>query len=97
MSNLGEMIEAARLEKPVLGDKCNHCGWCCMTEVCPVGQHVLGCGPDKIPCGLLKKRSGGYFCSVARTPQQKKILGIGTGCCAITVEEKLAALGFELK
>lgn len=92
---LRDKIERAHREKPAPGAKCNRCGWCCLTEVCPAGIAVTG--STQIPCKLLAGRPGKYRCSLATSDASKKLLGIGTGCCAITVEEKLEALGIEIE
>ena len=39
MGNLMELINVAVEQKPAMGEDCNHCGWCCLTEVCEMGQN----------------------------------------------------------
>lgn len=94
MSTLHQKMARAHREKPAEGQPCNRCGWCCLTKVCSAG--VATTGSDVAPCKNLKGRPGKYRCALAVTDHAKKLLGIGTGCCAITVEEKLAAMGIEV-
>lgn len=90
MKTLQEKINVAIETKPAFGEPCNHCGWCCLTEVCPSGLVVLG--SSQIPCPLLVEVGDKYFCSLANTAERKRIMGIGTGCDAITIEEQLEKL-----
>lgn len=90
MSDLFDKIEIAEKAKPAMGEPCNNCGWCCLTEVCRIGRMILGSGV--IPCALLIERDGKYFCSVADNDARKRFIGIGTGCDAITVGEQLEKL-----
>jgi len=88
MTNLANLICTAENIKPSMGDPCNHCGWCCMTEVCIIGKKLLK--SESIPCELLIKVDGRYYCSIASIDSNKKQLGIGTGCCAQTQKEMIA-------
>ena len=90
MSNLIQMIRIAEAHKPSFGTPCNHCGWCCMTEVCAVGK-ANGAG-EMIPCKFLYQAGGDHFCDLAKTDKDKKKIGIGTGCDAITQAEQLRKL-----
>ena len=90
MKNLAKVIKVVAANKPAFKEPCNNCGWCCLTEVCPIGVEITG--SDVIPCSLLKTEGDKHTCSVANIPSIKMLLGINTGCCAITQEEKLAEL-----
>ena len=87
---LQQRIDMAAEDKPKFGDDCNHCGWCCMTEVCVVGKsitkQVYG------PCNLLIERDSKYYCSIATTPEVRSIIGAGVGCCAVTQREQIEKL-----
>jgi uncharacterized cysteine cluster protein YcgN (CxxCxxCC family) len=87
---LGERIKIAEVSKPKFGQPCNHCGWCCMTEVCEVGKRS-GAG-EMIPCKFLYASNGDHFCDLAKSKAMKKTIGIGTGCDAITQNELLEQL-----
>lgn len=91
---LMELITKAETVKPVMGSACNKCGWCCMTQTCPVAKD-LGAG-EMIPCKFLKvaNATGEYLCSLAG--QDKLLdfaLDIGGGCDARTQNEQLRELG----
>lgn len=88
--SLQEKIAIAADLKPSMGEPCNHCGWCCLIEVCPTGKIVTG--SSMVPCSMLIEVDGRHYCYLANSPERKNILGIGTGCCAITIEEQLAQL-----
>lgn len=90
MSELMKLIKVAESEKPKMGDACNHCGWCCLTEVCQMGKEITG--TEIIPCALLEKRDDGFYCSVANTAQAEGKMAYGVGCCAMTQQEALARL-----
>ncbi len=96
MDNLIEAINIAASNKPLMGDKCNHCGWCCMTEVCPTGKE-WGAG-ETIPCKFLigeKLTDMHYddtkhYCYLAISVEElKQDIGTNEGCCAETQEERL--------
>lgn len=81
---LSELIEKAVLEKPRFGDVCNHCGWCCLTEVCHIGVNVSG--STDIPCQFLKNSR----CSLVSINESIKIeIGANQGCCAKTQTEAI--------
>ncbi len=86
-----ELITTARANKPKEGEPCNHCGWCCMTEVCSVGQELTQSA--KIPCSLLIESEGKHYCKLATLPEVREILSMGRGCDAVTQEEQLERLG----
>lgn len=80
------------LAKPLRGQPCNGCGYCCAQEVCAIGDARLGLG-TKAPCPLLIYCEGRTFCEVVKrgnwivrliTPIW---LGIGRGCCSVDPEE----------
>jgi uncharacterized cysteine cluster protein YcgN (CxxCxxCC family) len=83
--SLAVKIIESELKKPAFGSKCNHCGWCCLTEVCAVGKEN-GAG-EMIPCKFLYLSGGDHLCGLAKTNDAKKIIGIGTGCDAMTQKE----------
>lgn len=89
MSNLMVRIIEAQSKKPKFGDPCNSCGWCCMTEVCALGQ-ASGAG-ETIPC---KHLTSDHLCGLAsKSDYVKKMLSIGVGCDAKTQNEMLAEYG----
>ena len=77
------IIEAVKI-KPKFDEPCNNCGWCCLTEVCPVGADIVG---TQIPCKLLISKEGKHYCPLAGNPEIDKIMGMGTGCDAKTQME----------
>lgn len=95
MSELIELLNVAVSTKPVIGSQCNNCGYCCLTEVCVVGQELTG---NTIgPCTLLVKEKGSdkHHCQLVLNDDSEtmaNILGIGTGCCAETQNEAMARL-----
>ena len=90
MSDLMTMIQAAEDTKPANGEPCNHCGWCCLTEVCVIGQELTG--TSVIPCSLLTEKNGKHYCTLAETDTLKKEIGAGIGCCAETQAEAIQRL-----
>ncbi len=80
-----EAINLAEKKKPKFGEDCNNCGWCCLTEVCPVGKQK-GAG-EMLPCKFLtdNKRCG----LVVEAKAMFLAIGAGTGCCAETQKEKI--------
>lgn len=67
------------LPKPLFGEPCNGCGFCCMRSLCPIGASVFG-DPDPVvrrvfparaPCPALTKRDDGSFgCGVIMHPDK---------------------------
>ena len=91
MPNLIESINLAADSKPSMGDECNHCGWCCMTEVCPLGK-AEGAG-EMIPCKFIIADKGKHYCGLAiKSVVAGARIGINEGCCAETQEERLNKL-----
>ena len=93
MLDLMKVINISVGEKPEFGAECNHCGWCCLTEVCPTGQAITG--TSVIPCSLLKSKGGKHYCSLiegADMQENKELIGAGVGCCAETQEERIIKL-----
>lgn len=87
MTDLIVKLEAAVAKKPKFGQPCNHCGYCCLAEVCVVGQEVTGqtIGPCKL---LVQPEPGRYYCSLALGDNfHKETIGAGVGCCAKTQRE----------
>lgn len=91
MNKLIDTLNIAVDVKPVKGDPCNHCGYCCLTEVCAVGKE-LG-GGEYGPCKLLRTDSDKHFCTlIERSDAFKELIGASTGCCAETQNEVIARL-----
>ncbi len=93
--NLYNSIRQANSIKPKFGEPCNQCGWCCLTEVCPIG--VVALSSKMIPCKLLHETDGKYECALANlcTEQLNALLNIGMGCNAKTQQEVLEELSGE--
>ena len=78
--------------KPAFGEPCNNCGWCCLTEVCPVGQTLVG---TEVPCKLLRSEGKRHFCSLVTSPFTDYLgeaIAIDTGCDAKTTMEIIAEM-----
>ena len=93
--NLAELINVAAEIKPAFDESCNQCGWCCLTEICPVGEYVSG--SSQIPCELLIQKGNKHYCSLADDPVYANLLAIGTGCDAITQTERFEELGINVQ
>jgi hypothetical protein len=57
---------------------CCRCGFCCLSETCPVGQVTYGVGKYD-PCPGLSFQGQTATCEIALT--NPEIIGIGPGCC----------------
>lgn len=79
-------------DKPTFGAPCNHCGYCCMTEVCAIGKELTG--RHTAPCKLLIKEGDKYLCKLALNNTLHNELGIGTGCCAVSQDEIINSLRY---
>lgn len=82
-------------EKPAEGALCNGCGWCCISEPCPIAKEQLG-ATDK--CPALERAGDRYACGLITNPSLYlgtpafgdpllsqtigEALGIGRGCDA---------------
>jgi len=88
MDDLLSVINIATENKPPVGEPCNFCGWCCLTEVCVVGQGVSGSAI--LPCSLLREEDGKHLCGLSDSLSD--VLGLGTGCCAETQNEVIARI-----
>lgn len=91
--NHPERYEAAfgALEiKPALGQPCNNCGWCCLSETCPVGIELTP--PDATVCAMLIAKDGKYYCHLGKNEVMRDLLAIGQGCDAISAMEKIEVL-----
>jgi hypothetical protein len=82
-------VDRALGVKPALGQPCNNCGWCCLSETCPVGLEFT---PPGEVCVMLVPKDGKFFCKMSRVESMRRVLDIGGGCDAISVKEKLEAL-----
>ena len=85
--NLIEVVTLAVERKPKFGSACNHCGYCCLTEVCSVGIQITG--NDIAPCSLIKTQDDNHYCSLGETETGREMLGMGEGCCAKTQQEAI--------
>ncbi len=86
---LSEKIAEAEKNKPRFGEPCNHCGWCCMTEVCPSGLYA-GARRYEFPCKFLTEENKcGLIENIDLTDQHFLIefLAIGEGCDSMTQRE----------
>jgi len=90
MNNLIKVINVAVNNKPKMGEPCNSCGYCCLTEVCCIGQELTGSSIG--PCKLLITDGDKHTCHLAKNEITRKALGIGTGCCAETQNEAIRKL-----
>ena len=82
-----ELIHIAQEKKPKFGEPCNNCGWCCLTEVCPMGQ-FMGAG-EMLPCKFLRDN----MCLLIEDGHTvEEAIGVGTGCDAKTQAEALELL-----
>lgn len=79
-------IELSYLVKPLKGEPCNGCGWCCQSEVCAIGKDLHGSAVA--PCPSLVYADGRTYCGVVRWSSPalaayfSERLGIGKGCCS---------------
>ena len=89
MDNLIEVLQLSVDKKPAFGEACNSCGFCCLTEVCCVGQELGGgaIGPCKLLTSSLGK--GEHYCSLVQKKPEvfAPLIGAGSGCCAKTQAE----------
>lgn len=82
------LLETAVAAKPIFGDKCNNCGYCCLSEVCRVGVALTGKSIG--PCELLTTEGDKHYCSlVVKDALMGDIIGAGEGCCAETQAEAI--------
>lgn len=93
MTSLIKTLQIVHDTKPKFGSPCNNCGYCCLTEVCVVGQELTG--SDIAPCKLLTEKDGKQYCKLADNEITREVLGIGTGCCAETQSEVMERLNNE--
>ena len=83
-------VYVAFKNKPKMGEPCNNCGWCCLTEVCPIGAWVTR--STVAPCTLLDTKGDKHYCTLAIDPDIANLMDIGGGCDAQTIEEQLQRL-----
>jgi hypothetical protein len=57
---------------------CCRCGFCCLSETCPVGQATYGVGKHDL-CPGLSFQGQKATCAIALT--NPEIIGVGAGCC----------------
>lgn len=64
------------ITKPKIGEPCNHCGLCCLSQVCRNGAFVLGLVHrlgDTVdgPCpAVVKNPDGTYYCGIVLNPNK---------------------------
>jgi len=88
---LMERIAVAENIKPEYGSKCNSCGWCCLTEVCPIG--VMFGGGSMIPCKHIVVENDKHLCGlIVNDIVSAEMIGSGEGCCAETQNERLSKI-----
>ena len=90
MNNLIEVLDIAVKNKPSFGDACNNCGYCCLVEICCIGQDLTG--SYTAPCKLLVSKDNKHYCKLADNGKTKTLLGIGSGCCSETQREVINRL-----
>ena len=89
-----ETIEIAVANKPTMGDACNNCGYCCLTEICSVGLEFT----DKTigPCPHIVQKQDNpdnHYCGLMiQLPELKEVMGAGAGCCAETQQESISRI-----
>ncbi len=84
--------------KPLLGEPCNGCGYCCAVEPCGLAREYIS--PDiHGPCPALEFENGRFHCGLVRRPSLymrlpndwadpilgslfSQALGVGKGCDA---------------
>lgn len=89
MDRYANMLKALEI-KPKMGQPCNNCGWCCLTETCPTG--LVFTPADAKVCAMLEQKDDKYFCKLATSPMMREMLGMGQGCDARSIEEQLQEL-----
>ena len=83
---------------------CCQCGFCCLSETCPIGQAVYEVGKYELCPGLSFKGNKAICELIKSAPEPAKaFLGKGAGCCIKAraykdgTEYDFAALPAELK
>ena len=91
MPDLLNLLNIAVGNKPKMGAPCNHCGYCCLSEICPTGKTITK--KEYGPCPLLINEEGSnkHYCQLVTSggKNTKEDLGIGYGCCAETQKEAI--------
>jgi len=82
--------------KPLLGEPCNGCGYCCANEICGVGKIAF---PEAVaPCPALVYSADKTHSICALVDMERRsgvdpiisaALGIGKGCCADDAARRL--------
>ena len=84
--------------KPILGDPCNGCGYCCAMEACALAREYISADIPG-PCPALEFEGGRLRCGLVRRPSLymrlpnewadallgslfAQMLGVGKGCDA---------------
>jgi hypothetical protein len=75
-------------QKPVWGEPCNGCGYCCQNSACEISQQITGDSPLS-GCSLLEWDGANYRCGAIRMAGLisaehavflRRKLGVGFGC-----------------
>ncbi|WHQ45919.1 hypothetical protein [Alcaligenes faecalis] len=53
-------------EKPMFGQACNQCGYCCAVQPCALAEEFLRCTTG--PCTALEFANGHTLCGLVRNP-----------------------------
>lgn len=74
--------------KPIEGEKCNGCGFCCSVVVCEIGREAFPGAVAPCPGMVVNHTLGRIDCILVATeikyktePLIQAALGIGKGCC----------------
>lgn len=65
--------------------KCVKCGFCCLSETCPIGQKIFSINAKSRCPALFFNDSREASCKLAESEALKGIIGIGTGCDILAV------------
>jgi len=80
-------------------NKCVRCGFCCLSETCPIGMDVYGIGKHETKCPALRFEKNKATCLLAVA----NLVPTGDGCCILAraikdgVQYDFASLSKELK
>ena len=100
MPDLIQLLNIAVEHKPKMGESCNHCGYCCLSEPCEVGKELTGSIYGR--CELLITEGEKHYCQIAVNEAEsdstvmRDTLGIGVGCCAETQTEAMMRITHEV-
>lgn len=60
--------------------KCCQCGFCCLSENCPIAQFIFDIPKYEKQCPALAFEEGSK-CRMLEVLDEKEFFGIGDGCC----------------